>query len=152
MKQLNLVRMILGGLLSGVILYVFEGVTNTLILGSQWKSWGLIANQVFATPPEGLSLTYWAIQALIAGLAGTFVYAAIRAWVGVNLRAAYISALVVWATGWLGMAMDQKAMGLEPPILVYGNLLAALLGLLAGQIAASFVYKEGAVSVAEAEK
>ena len=144
MKYLNLTRLILGGVLSGVVLYIFEGVTNTLILGDQWKSWDLIAGQVFAMPPMGVSLVYWAVQALVAGLAGTFIYAAIRAWVGVDLRAAYMSGLIVWAVGWLGMAMDQKAMGLEPPILVYGNLLAALLGLLAGQMAASFVYRDRA--------
>jgi len=142
MKNLNLPRMILCGLLSGFILYVVLGVTNGLILAGQWKAWALIAQQVFAMPSQGYSLTFWAIQALIAGLTASFVHAGLLAWVGIRFRAAYVSALVVWATGWLGMAMDQKAMGLEPPILVYGNLLAALLGLLAGQFAGSFVYRD----------
>ncbi len=142
MKQLNSVRLVLAGLVSAVILYVFEGVTNAVILAGPWKSWGLIADRVFVMPSPGASLMFWGLQALVAGLVAAFVYAAIRAWVGVNLRAAWLSAIVVWGVGWLGMTFDKMAMGLEPPILMYGNLLAALLGLLAGQIAASFVYKD----------
>lgn len=142
MKQLNVVRLVLAGLVSAIILYVFEGVTNAVILAGPWKSWGLIADRAFVMPSPGTSLMFWGLQALVGGLVAAFVYTAIRAWVGVNLRAAWLSAVVVWGAGWLGMTLDKMAMGLEPPILMYGNLLAALLGLLVGQIAGSFIYKD----------
>lgn len=144
MKYLNVPRFVLAGLVSGIIIYVIESILNAVILGGDWKIWSAIASRTFPMPPETNSLIFWALQALIAGWAATFVYAAIRAWVGVNLRAAYISGLVVWAVGWLGMSFDKLAMGIEPVKMIYYNLLAALLALLVGQVAASFIYKDKA--------
>lgn len=144
MKNLDLVRLVLAGLASALIIYIFEAVLNAVILGNAWKVWGLVAAQVFRSPPETTSMIMWALQCLVAGLTATFVYAAIRAWVGVNLRAAYISGLIVWAVGWLGMSFDKLAMGIEPTKMIYYNLLAALLACLLGQVAASFIYKDKA--------
>ena len=142
MKQLNVLRMVLAGLVSGFIIYAFEGVTNGVILSHGWKLWAALANRVFVLPDANYSLIMWGIQALIAGLIGAFVYAAIRVWVGINLRAAYISAVIIWGVGWLGMSMDKLALGVEPTGFVHDNLLAALLGCLVGQIAVSFIYKD----------
>ena len=144
MKHLDLLRLVLAGLASGIIIYGVESVLNGVILGTDWKLWSLVASRVFTMPAETKSLIFWGIQALIAGWAGTFVYAAIRTWVGVNLRAAYVSGLVVWAVGWLGMSFDKLALGIEPTKMIYYNLLAALLACLLGQVAASFIYRDKA--------
>ena len=142
MKQLDIVRLVMAGLVSGIVIYVVESILNGVILAADWKAWSVVASQIFRMPPETNSLIFWGIQALIAGWAGTFVYAAIRAWVGVNLRAAYISGLAVWAVGWLGMSFDKLALGIEPNKMIFYNLLAALLACLLGQVAASFIYRD----------
>jgi hypothetical protein len=142
MKNLNIVRLLLAGLVSGIIIYGFEAVTNGVILGHDWKLWSAFATRVFEMPDEGLSLALWAGQALIAGWVGTFVFAAIKDWVGVRPRAAYMSGLIVWATGWLGLSLDNLAVGVVPAKMVFDNLLAALLGCLIGQMVASFIYKD----------
>lgn len=142
MKQLDIVRFVLAGLVSGIVIYVIESILNGVILAGDWKAWSVVAAQIFRMPPEANSLIFWGVQALIAGWAGTFVYAAIREWVGVNLRAAYIAGLVVWAVGWLGMSFDKLALGIEPTKMIYYNLLAALLACLLGQVAASFIYRD----------
>ncbi len=144
MKSLNPVRLILAGLASGVIIYLFETITNAVILGTDWKIWSAMAAVNFRMPDETASLVFWFIQALIAGVAGMFIYAGIRTWVGVNMRAAYISGLVVWAVGWLGMSLDKLALGIEPAKMIYYNLLTALLACLLGQIVASLIYKDKA--------
>ena len=141
-KNLNIVRLVLAGLASGVIIYVVEGVTNGAILAHGWKLWSAVAERAFVMPDATYSLIMWGVQALIAGLVGAFVYAGIRVWTGVNLRAAYVSGLIIWAVGWLGMSMDKLALGVEPHKFIYYNLLAALLGCLIGQIAGSFIYKD----------
>ena len=144
MKQLDIVRLVLAGLVSGIVIYVVESILNGVILGADWKVWSVVASQVFRMPAETKSLILWGLQALLAGLIGTVVYAAIRTWVGVNLRAAYISGLIVWSVGWLGMSFDKLALGIEPTKMIYYNLLAALLACLLGQVAASFIYKDKA--------
>ncbi len=144
MKQINLVRLILGGLVSGIIIYVIEAITNAVILGKDWQMWGTVAKTVFPMPSESVSLIHWALQALVAGIGGTFIYAGIRTWAGANLRAAWISGLIIWAVGWLGMSFDKMAMGIEPAKMVHYNVLAALLACLLGQVAASFIYKDKA--------
>ncbi|MCR6660932.1 MAG: hypothetical protein NVV72_16940 [Asticcacaulis sp.] len=142
MKQINLLRLILGGLVSGIIIYVIEAVTNAVILGKDWQMWGAVAKTVFPMPSESVSLVHWALQALVAGIAGTYIYAGIRTWAGANLRAAWVSGLLIWAVGWLGMSFDKMAMGIEPARMVHYNVLAALIACLLGQVAASYVYKD----------
>lgn len=142
MKSLNIPRLILAGMVSGVIIYFALFIANGVILSREWGLWKVFADRVFQMTPEGLSLVFWAAQAAITGVAGTFIYAAIRRWIGVNLRAAYVSALLVWSTGWLGMSFDKLAFGIEPARMIYYNLLAALLGCLTGQFAAAYIYKD----------
>ncbi|HVZ30359.1 MAG TPA: hypothetical protein VG839_08190 [Asticcacaulis sp.] len=142
MKNLNIVRLLLAGLVSGIIIYGFEAVTNAVILGHDWLLWSALATRLFVMPNEGLSLALWAGQALIAGWVGTFVFAAIKDWVGMRQRAAYMSGLIVWAPGWLGLSLDNLAVGVVPAKMVYDNLLAALLGCLIGQMVASLIYRD----------
>ncbi|MGZ3305115.1 MAG: hypothetical protein ACXU8U_04570 [Asticcacaulis sp.] len=142
MKNLNPLRLIIAGLVSGLILYLFESITNGVILAGPWKSWSLITSRAFAMPSMATSLTFWGLQALVAGLAAVFVQVLIKDWAGNRLRAAYVSALIVWVPGWLGLSFDKIALGLEPPLMIYANLLTALLGLLAGQYAAGYIYKD----------
>jgi hypothetical protein len=142
MKNLNIVRLLLAGLVSGLIIYGFEAVTNTVILGHDWQMWSAFAVRVFIMPSEGLSLVLWGVQALIAGWVGTLVFAAIKDWVGMRQRAAYISGLIVWATGWLGLSFDNLAVGVVPAKMVFDNLLAALFGCLIGQMVASLIYRD----------
>ena len=142
MKHLNIVRLILAGLVSAVIIFVFEGVANGVVLSDDWKVWAAFAGKVFIMPSVGYSMTLWAVQALAAGLSGAFIYAGIHKWVGAKMRAAYVSALLIWAPGWLGLTLDKMAMGVETLKLLDFNLLAALLGCLVGQFAASFIYRD----------
>lgn len=142
MKNLNIVRLLLGGLASAAVIYLAEYIVNGVILAHGWMLWGAVVNRSFVTPPEGVSMALWAAQALIAGIAGTFVYAAILDWVGIRMRAAYISALVVWSVGWLGMSLDKLALGVEPAKMIHYNMLAALLACLVGQYLASLIYRD----------
>ena len=142
MKQLDILRLILAGLASAAIIYIIEAITNTAVLGKDWEAWKTVVGTVVTFPSETASLIHWALQALVAGVAGTFIYAGIRTWVGTNLRAAWISGVIIWAVGWLGMSFDKMAMGVEPAKMVHYNVLAALLACLLGQIAASYIYKD----------
>ncbi|MFT4075537.1 MAG: hypothetical protein QM647_08385 [Asticcacaulis sp.] len=144
MKRLDVVRLILGGLVSAIIIYLIETVTNAVVLGRDWQDWSAIARTAFVMPSGTVSMIHWGLQTLIAGIAGTFIYAGIRTWVGANLRAAWISGVIVWAIGWLGMSMDKMAMGIEPHKMIHYNLLAALIACLLGQVVASFIYKDRA--------
>jgi hypothetical protein len=142
MKSLDVMRLIMGGLVSGIIIYIIESLTNAVILGKDWQVWGAVAKTVYPMPPESIPLIHWALQALISGIAGTFIYAGIRTWTGANLRSAWISGLIIWGVVWLGMSMDKIAMGIEPHKMIHYNLLAALPACLLGQVAASFIYKD----------
>ncbi len=142
MKHLNIARLFIAGIVSGVVIYVFESVTNAVILGHDWKLWGAVADRVFVMPAPGLSLAYWGVQSLVAGVVGAFVYAGLRTWIGNSLRAGWVSGVLIWAVGWLGLSFDKLAMGIEPHKMVYYNLLAALLGCLVGQVLVSLIYKD----------
>ncbi|ESQ73858.1 hypothetical protein [Asticcacaulis sp. AC402] len=144
MQNLNGSRLVLGGVTSGVIVFALLAITNTAILGAVWEDWLAIAKPVFPMPYQNISIGLWAGQSIIAGLVGTFIYAAIKDWIGAKLRASYVSGLLVWAVGWLGLSLDKLAIGVESEKTIYYNLLAALLGCLIGQFVASHIYKDRA--------
>ncbi len=142
MKTFNVLRWALAGLAMAVVIYVLEAVANTAVLGNDWKDWAANADKVFRMPNPAISLVHWALQALVAGLAGAYIHAAGHRWVGKPLASGLAAGFVIWAVGWLGMTMDKMAMGIEPMKVMHINLLFAFIGCMLGGVAVSYIYKD----------
>ena len=91
---MNVQRIVLGGLLAGVICYVGDAVVHGVLLTQRWQ-------EIAATlklPQGGSSGMVWfALYDLIKGGAAVLLYALIRPRLGPGPRTAAIAGLLVWA-------------------------------------------------------
>ena len=146
MGKINLSRVVLGGIVAGIVIDAFEGILNGVILSSQWaevltglgKSGTMSAKQIVAFDVWGL-----AVGILTVGL-----YAAIRPRFGAGPRTGVLAGLAVWALAF--------AMGDATPVFLHifpvGTMAASLVveavAMALAGVAGAAVYKESATSIA----
>ena len=76
MRKINWVRVILGGLLAGVVINVIEFITNGVVLAADWEAAMKLAGR--PTAPSGGALIVLTIWGFLMGIAAIWLYAAAR--------------------------------------------------------------------------
>lgn len=140
MAKINLGRVILGGIVAGVVIDLVEGITNGIVLNAQWaavmtglgKSGTMSMKQIIAFNVWGLA----------AGILTVWLYAAIRPRFGAGPRTAMCAGLAVWALA--------DMLGVAGPVFlhIFGVQLAAtalavqFVEMLVAGVAGAYFYKE----------
>src|SRR5262245_61078734 len=103
MDQINWNRVLLGGLVAGLIINVFEGVLNGVILQSEWADAMKALNKTGdMTTGQIVGFNIWGFA---TGIIAVWLYSAIRPRYGAGPKTAAIAALAVWLTAYaLGSA------------------------------------------------
>jgi hypothetical protein len=98
MKRINYARVLLGGLLAGVLLFLADGFIHEKLLHGYWmEAMKAAGRDMAAEQQHGGGLGYFAIFELLRGLAMAWVYAVFRAHFGAGPGTAVCAALTVWA-------------------------------------------------------
>jgi hypothetical protein len=93
MGKINMVRVILGGLVAGLVVNIGEFILNMPILGSQWTE----ALRALNRPPlDEQPPTFFIILAFLLGILTVWIYAAIRPRFGAGPRTAISAGLMIW--------------------------------------------------------
>lgn len=93
MKNINLGRVLIGGLLAGLILNVGEFLLNDVILGTQMREF--FARYRITDP--GASFMIIAVTlTFLMGIVLVFVYALIRSRLGPGPKTAVVAGLIMW--------------------------------------------------------
>jgi hypothetical protein len=96
MGKINLGRVILGGLVAGVIIDIVEGVMNGVVLMSRWAEQMASLNRpAVGSVKQIIAFNVWG---LAAGILVVWLYAAIRPRMGAGPRTAICAGLFCWAT------------------------------------------------------
>jgi len=94
MAKINLGRVILGGLVAGVIINVVEGVMNGVILQPQWSAAAkAIGRSATMSPKQIVAFNVWGFA---AGIIAVWLYAAMRPRFGAGPRTAITAGAAVW--------------------------------------------------------
>jgi hypothetical protein len=94
MSRINLGRVLLGGILAGVVLNVGEYVLNEVVMAAEMRQ--MMAKHNF-TMPTGPNFMIMAVGVtLLLGIVMIAVYALIRPRLGPGPKAAIVAALVMW--------------------------------------------------------
>ena len=141
MGKINLGRVVLGGLLAGVVINVLEFLLNEPILGGQWTE-AMVALGVEA--PSGAALLWYVIWGFVLGIGIVWVYAAIRPRFGPGPKTAVIAGLAVWVLMWLLGFGVTVVSGMFPAGLVIVTLLWELFEMPIAAVAGAWLYKEEA--------
>ncbi|SEE07542.1 hypothetical protein SAMN05519104_5141 [Rhizobiales bacterium GAS188] len=78
MTHINTGRVVLGGVVAAIVLFIVSGIVNGAILGSSWQAWLQAMGSLNHAPAEPAGLALWAIVSLVFGLTGVWIYAGIR--------------------------------------------------------------------------
>jgi hypothetical protein len=140
MGRINWGRVVLGGLLAGVVLNVVD-----------WLLYGVLLKQDFAAAMQALGKQPNAMDSLVLlfvaldfvyGIGLLWVYAAIRPRFGPGAKTAVIAGVAVWFFIGLLHALGEAPMGLFPQRLyMIGTIVALIQYAVAGAVGAS-IYKE----------
>jgi hypothetical protein len=139
MAKINLGRVILGGIVAGIVIDVIEFVLNGILLDHQWVDLMTGINRA----PLGMgAVTYFELLGLLQGLVAVWTYAAIRPRFGAGVKTAVYAALPNWILGYFVTDMFPTIMGVIPLSMTVIMLAVGFVEIILATIAGAWLYKE----------
>lgn len=144
MGKINWGRVILGGLLAGVVINIAEFLINGVILGQDWtaamKVLGIDLEAAMQANPGMMAM--FLVWGFIFGVIAVWLYAAIRPRFGPGPRTAACAGVVLWLAAYLGPMMSYSALGLWPMRLALIASALGLVELVLATVVGAWLYKE----------
>src|SRR5438105_10856781 len=94
MGKINFGRVLLGGILAGVVLNIGEFILNEKVMGAEMKA--MIAKHNFIMPTGPNFIIMAVAVTFVLGVVMVWVYAMIRPRLGPGVKTAIIAAVVMW--------------------------------------------------------
>jgi hypothetical protein len=141
MGKINYGRVVLGGLLAGVIISVGEYLLNEVVLREQMVA--ATANLGLAVP-GGQQIAGFVAITFVLAIALVWIYAAIRPRFGAGVKTAIIAGVVTWLIGSCLPTTGFTIMGVLPTNLAAITCAWGLVEIVIAAVAGAWVYKEAA--------
>lgn len=132
-------RVILGGLLAGLVINVGEFILNEPILGEQWQA---AMESLNREPMGGQAIAVFVVLAFLVGIACVYTYAAIRPRFGAGAKTAVCAGLLVWALAYLYPAIGAVPTDIFPTSLLAIGTLWGLFEIPIATVAGAWLYRE----------
>ena len=141
MGKINMGRVILGGLLAGLVINVSESILNVGILAKENED----ALKALNRPPIGNeAVTFLVILGFVLGILAVWLYAAIRPRFGAGPMTAVCAGLTVWALAYLYPSGGMMGLKIFPNGLIFWGLIWGLFEMPIAALVGAWVYKEDA--------
>lgn len=141
MGQINWTRVVIGGIVAAVILFIAGFIIHGAILGADWTAWQQAGHMPSALP-HSEAVVIWIIVSLVSGVTGVWIYAGIRPRYGAGAKTALIAGLMLWLAGALIGALAQYALGNVPQNVIVVGAIGYLVADLIAIVAGAYFYKE----------
>ena len=142
MEHTNRGRVVLGGLLAGVVINLVEFVTNGVILKDTWAQ-VMSALQKPATPGAS-EIVLFNCWGFVVGLSAVWLYAAIRPRYGQGAGTAVRAGVAVWVLAYFLENLMFYSLGLFPTRLLVITGVVGLVEIAIATVAGASIYKEEA--------
>lgn len=137
---MNYGRVILGGLLAGLVLNIGEFVLNAFVLHKAMVDWSTSHN--LPTDPGPTFLAVAVVLTFVLGIVMVWLYALIRPRMGPGPKTAVIVALVLWFGVYVYMGIILGMLLVQPMNLVGISIVWGLGEYIIAAIAGAWLYKE----------
>jgi len=141
MGKINNGRVLLGGLVAGVVLNIGESLLNGVLLAKTMEE---DFRRLNIPPPGGSFIVRAVAITFLLGIAIVYLYAAIRPRFGAGVKAAVCAGLIAWFFVYLYAGYIYEAMGVVSPKPFLIGLVWGIVEYSLGAIAGAWVYKEAA--------
>jgi hypothetical protein len=139
MGRINLGRVIMGGIVAGIIIDIVEYVLNAIVLADRWQAVTAAHN---LTPVGTNAIIVFNLLGLITGIAAVWTYAAIRPRLGEGPGTAFSAALLIWVVGYLIPDAYEDVVGLFPHSMTIILVAVGLVEIVVATLAGGYLYKE----------
>jgi hypothetical protein len=145
MGKINYGRVILGGVVAGIISGTLWFFFNIVLMGQRWadtfKALNPSGHNAAGLPASLISLY---LMYIVGSILTIWMYAAIRPRVGAGVRIAVLVSVFVWTFGYLFSNVSWSLTGIFSRRLLFYNTLAGLVLIIVGSTAGAALYKEEA--------
>ncbi len=138
MGKINWARVLLGGLLAGLVVNVFEYVTNGVVLAADWAA----ASSALGHPMPPSAVPVFIVWGFLVGIAAIWLYAVARPRFGPGAKTAVLTGFGFWVIGYLFPNVATAALQLFPSRLLVITTLVGLVEITVGSLAGAWAYKE----------
>lgn len=138
MGKINLGRVILGGLLTGLIVNISEFVLNTYVIGAEMEA----AMKALNRPMDNQMMVWFVVAGFVLGIATVWLYAAIRPRFGAGVKTAVVGAVAVYFLAYLYPSIFFMAMNLFPMKAMVVGLMWGVIEIVVASIAGAWLYSE----------
>lgn len=139
MGTINTGRVILGGLLAGLVLNAGEFFFHGVVVKQDEE----LSLQAMNLPTPGpYTMAIFVALGFAAGIAMVWLYAAIRPRYGAGVKTAICAAMFVWFFAWAFPGLSQYILGMFTKKLVVMTLAWGLVELAVASIAGAWLYRE----------
>ncbi len=139
MGGINVGKVIVGGLLAGVVINVGEFILNEMILAEQWA--GVMQKLNLPEPGAGL-IVFFNVWGFVLGITIVWLYAAIRPRCGAGPKTAVCAGLIVWFLTWLMGLGPMAVMGIFPTGAIVISLIWGIVEVPVAAVVGASLYKE----------
>ena len=147
MSGINLGRVILGGLVAGLIINVGEFVLNNVVMADAAQQ--ALAARNLTMPEDPMTMGIFIVYGFVLGIALIFVYAAIRPRFGAGAKTAVYAGLIVWFTNGFLVSIIMANLGMFPVGLLTVGALVGLVETCVAAVAGAALYQEGGAAATE---
>lgn len=143
MGKINYGRVILGGVVGGIVAGILWWFFNGVLLLQRWVDTAKALNpsgHAAASPP--VFLASMCLIFIVGGILTNWIYATVRPRLGAGVRTAVYVGLVTWVFGFLLSNSSWALTGFFSRRLLFYNMLAGLVELVVGAVIGAALYKE----------
>ena len=141
MARINTGRVFVGGLVSGIVLWIGDMVANNVLMKADWEAFMARMNVDMAAMETPGALAGWVASDVAFGVLIVWIYAAIRPRFGAGPRTAVVAGMAMFVTmtimmyGFVSMGVFTEA--------YFVKMSLAYLGIMgASALAGAYFYKE----------
>ena len=140
MGKINLGRVILGGILAGIVMNLSEWLLHDVVMKEQFQ--GALKALGKNPPDSGAAIFWWNVFAFVGGITAVWLYAAIRPRYGPGPATAARAGVAVWILSCVLMTIVLTNLGLFPfmPMALIWVLVEDVVATIVG----AWVYREAA--------
>ena len=140
MAHTNRGRVLLGGLLAGLLINISEYVTNGVVLAADW---GRVMQALGKSAvPSASAIAIYNVWGFLVGIAAVWIYAAIRPRYGAGVGTAARAGIAAWGLAVFLANLANYPSGLFPMRLLVITAIVALVEIPVATIAGAWLYKE----------
>jgi hypothetical protein len=140
MGKINASRVLLGGLLAGVVINLSEWFWNGVVFMDEYNKAMAAINK--PSVMSNAAMTIYLLWGFLIGILAVYVYAAIRPRFGAGAKTAVRAGLMMWALVYVQVTISFGPMGLFPAWLMWLGLPISLVEIVLATWLGARVYRE----------